>query len=108
MLDLLNNKYKPFLDARDKAISGKDEIDPNENSDSMPLPYMIVKSAGAEDTDLALESNGLLLCASKLVCKYVKSKPTGGSNNGVSNTILNKYSSEKASSSKAKPAATNT
>lgn len=56
---------------------------------------MIVKSVGSEDTSLAIEASGLLLTASKLTCKYVKSRPTGASNDGVSVDFLIKNSTNK-------------
>ena len=96
MNNLLHSKYKPFLEALDKAASGSDApIDTDLPSPSMPLPYMIVKTVGSEGTSLAIEASGLLLTASKLTCKYVKSRPTGASNDGVSVDFLIKNSTNK-------------
>lgn len=52
---------------------------------------MIVKAISCAETSLAVESNGLHLSASKLACKYVRSKPTGASNDGASVRFLAKF-----------------
>jgi len=68
---------------------------PDEKFANIPLPYMIVKAVGCNETSLAVESNGLHLSASKLACKFVKSKPSGASNDGASVHFLAKHASNR-------------
>lgn len=56
-----------------------------------PIHHMIVKETGSDDAGLQVESNGLVLSANRIACKYVESKPTSSSNDGVDVSFLKKY-----------------
>mmetsp|Transcript_15533 Transcript_15533/g.21048 ORF Transcript_15533/g.21048 Transcript_15533/m.21048 type:complete len:158 (+) Transcript_15533:572-1045(+) len=64
--------------------------------DKPPIPYMIVKKTQVADAGVNVESNGLILTASRVGCKYVTSKPTGMSNDGVSINFLKKHATDQA------------
>ena len=107
---MLMTKYVPFLinwgremkqksKQRELLMSGQDaQMDDSENQAAAmeeefpPIHYMIVKETGSDDAGLQVESNGLVLTASRIACKYVESKPTSSSNDGVDVSFLKKYS----------------